>query len=315
MRISAAFLAFSAGLWAQVNTASLTGVVKDPTDAAVVTAKVTATQTATNLSRSVVTDNLGGYFFALLPVGDYAITVEAPGFKKTTAAVTLETAQKGRQDFTLAVGSVDTTVTVEGTVSQLSPQDASIGSVVDSNLVNRYPLLLRSWDDLLATIPGVQGIRYTDQGGGTSFGRTGGFNVHGVRSLQNNFMLDGIDNNSISENVQELTSQVVRPSVDAIQEFKVTTNPYAAEYGALAGRRHQRHYQERHQPDSRRACTSTCATACWMPTTSTPTVPAWPNPRTCRTSSAATWAEPSSRTACSTSSITKAPASAAAFRA
>ena len=79
------------------------------------------------------------------------------------------------------------------------------------------------------------GDRYTEQGGGTSFGRTGGINVHGARSLQNNFLLDGVDNNSISENVQELTSQVSRPSVDAIQEFKVVTSPYSAEYGRSPG--------------------------------------------------------------------------------
>ena len=106
---------------------------------------------------------------------------------------------------------------------------------MDNTYVSQMPLLLRNWDDLLSVVAGVQGQRYTDQGGGTSFGRTGGFNVHGVRSLQNNFILDGIDNNSISENVQELTSQVVRPSVDTIQEFKVITNPYSAEYGRSPG--------------------------------------------------------------------------------
>ena len=77
--------------------------------------------------------------------------------------------------------------------------------------------------------------RYTDQSGATSAGRTGGFSIHGVHSLQNNFMLDGIDNNSISENVQELTTEVARPSVDTIQEFRVITNPYAAEFGPAPG--------------------------------------------------------------------------------
>ncbi len=101
--------------------------------------------------------------------------------------------------------------------------------------VANLPLAIRNWDDLLALVPGVQGDRYTEQGGGTSFGRTGGINVHGARALQNNFLLDGVDNNSISENVQELTSQVSRPSVDAIQEFKVVTSPYSAEYGRSPG--------------------------------------------------------------------------------
>src|SRR6266513_2064902 len=76
-------------------------------------------------------------------------------------------------------------LTVESTVTQLSPQDASLGSVVDANYISRFPLLLRSWDDLLAVVPGVQANRFTSQGGGTSFGRTGGFSVHGIHSLQN----------------------------------------------------------------------------------------------------------------------------------
>ncbi len=112
----------------------------------------------------------------------------------------------------------------------LSTEDASIGSVVDNKYVTEYPLLLRSRDDLVNLVAGVQGQRYTDQGGSTSAGRTGGFNVHGIRQLENNFLLDGIDNNSISENVQELTTQVARPSVDALQEFKIIANPYSAEY-------------------------------------------------------------------------------------
>jgi hypothetical protein len=226
---------FALTLAAQVNTASLTGVVKDTSEAAIAKAKVTATSKETGVQRSTETDAVGNYFFPILPVGDYEVSVESQGFKKATVAVTLETGQKGRQDFAMSVGSLETSVTVESTVSQLSPQDASLGSVVDANYVSRFPLLLRSWDDLLAVVPGVQGTRFTTQGGGTSFGRTGGVSVHGVHSLQNNFLLDGIDNNSISENVQELTTQVVRPSIDTIQEFKVTTNPYAAEYGRSPG--------------------------------------------------------------------------------
>ncbi len=117
----------------------------------------------------------------------------------------------------------------------LNSNDATLGAVIPQMQVSNLPLAIRNWDDLLALVPGVQGDRYTEQGGGTSFGRTGGINVHGARALQNNFLLDGVDNNSISENVQELTTQVSRPSVDAIQEFKVVTSPYSAEYGRSPG--------------------------------------------------------------------------------
>ncbi len=113
---------------------------------------------ATNLERIAQTDASGYYFFAVLPVGTYDVTTEGAGFQPTKQIVTLETAQKGRPDFKLSVSQVQTAVTVDA---------------------------------------GLQVSRYTEQGGATSAGRQGGFNVHGVSSLQNNFILDGVDNNTI----------------------------------------------------------------------------------------------------------------------
>jgi len=226
---------FSLPAVAQVSTASLTGLVKDQSDAVLPNAQVALRNQATNAKQTAKSDERGYYVFPTVPVGVYKMTVELAGFKRAEQTVTLETAQRARQDITLQVGSLETTVVVEATAPQLSPQDASLGTVIDNSYVSQFPLLSRSWDDLLALVAGVQGGRFTEQGGGTSFGRTGGFNVHGIRSLQNNFILDGIDNNSISENVQELTTQVARPSVDAIQEFKIITNPYSAEFGRSPG--------------------------------------------------------------------------------
>ena len=142
---------------------------------------------------------------------------------------------RSRLDLSLAVGSIGETVTVEGVTPLLSTENAVLGTVVDSNEMDKLPLAIRNWDDLLALVPGVQSDRYTEQAGGTSAGRTGGVSVHGNRSLQNNFLLDGVANNSFSTNVQELTTQMSRPSVDAIDEFKVVTSPYAAEYGWSPG--------------------------------------------------------------------------------
>ena len=219
---------------AQVDRATVSGVVKDSDGGALPGATVIVTSLATSQEARQQTGEGGTYQVANLIPGRYRVDVELSGFKKSTQVVTLEVAQRARLDVELAVGSFAETVTVAES-TQLLASDATLGAVIPQIQVANLPLAIRNWDDLLALVPGVQGDRYTEQGGGTSFGRTGGINVHGARALQNNFLLDGVDNNSISENVQELTTQVSRPSVDAIQEFKVVTSPYSAEYGRSPG--------------------------------------------------------------------------------
>lgn len=230
-----ATMLWAASVFAQVNNASLTGLVSDPSGASVADAKVTAVNTATNFERTLSTSSDGYYTFATLPVGRYKITVEKQGFRQITSAITLATGDRGRLDLKLQVGAASETLDVTGTAPLLTTQDAMPGSVVDDATIHGAPLSARNWDDLLGLVPGVQADRYTEQGGGTAAGRTGGVNVHGIRSLQNNFVLDGVDNNSFSENVQELTTQIARPSLDAISEFKVSTNPYSAENGRSPG--------------------------------------------------------------------------------
>src|SRR6266478_3391941 len=222
--------------FAQVNTASLTGLVADPNGAAISNASVRAKNKSTNVEQSVTTDSSGYYTFASLPVGTYTVTAESQGFKKALREnVALEVGQKARLDYTLEVGTMSEAVMVTAGAPILTTQEATTGGVIENKLVTDLPLSARNWDDLIGLVPGVQADRYTEEGGGTANGRTGGANVHGVRSLQNNFVLDGVDNNSFSENVQELTTQIVRPSVDAIQEFKIATNPYSAENGRSPG--------------------------------------------------------------------------------
>src|SRR5712691_1920171 len=225
---------FAAGIAeAQVDRATLTGTVKDSTGAVIPSATVTIA--GPQAPSTTKTNSEGTYLVPSLVPGRYVVNAEAAGFQKSSQAVILEIGQKGRVDFTLGIGAATETVTVEGARGLLNTEQSSLGTVMDENKVAKLPLAIRNWDDLLALVPGVQGDRFTEQGGGTSFGRTGGINVHGARALQNNFLLDGVDNNSISENVQELTTQVSRPSVDAIQEFKVVTSPYSAEYGRSPG--------------------------------------------------------------------------------
>src|SRR6266851_2965839 len=225
---------FTAGVaQAQVDRATLTGTVKDSSGAVVPGATITITGPQ---APSVTTTNgEGTYLLLSLIPGRYVVSAELSGFQKSSQNVILEIGQKGRVDFTLGVGGASETVTVDAPRRLLNTEQSALGTVMDQGKVANLPLAIRNWDDLLALVPGVQGDRFTEQGGGTSFGRTGGINVHGTRSLQQNFLLDGVDNNSISENVQELTSQVSRPSVDSIQEFKVVTSPYSAEYGRSPG--------------------------------------------------------------------------------
>src|SRR5207237_1743984 len=137
--------------------------------------------------------------------------------------------------FRLTVGALEQNVIVEGASPIVNTEQATLGTVITQSEIAKLPLSLRNWDDLIGLAAGVQGDRYTEQAGSTAAGRTGGANVHGVRSLQNNFLLDGLENTSISENVQELTTQVSRPSVDSIGEFKVVTSAYSAEFGRSPG--------------------------------------------------------------------------------
>ena len=220
---------------AQVDRASLVGTIRDTQQAVMPGVTVTLRHVATNGITTLVTDRDGVYAAQGLLPGDYEVKAELTGFQTTTGTLPLQVGQRGRLDFTLSPGTVEQTITVEGTSPLLNTGSAVVGKVVNQVEVSKLPLAIRNWDDLIALVPGVQGDRYTEESGSTSAGRTGGVSVHGNRSLQNNFLLDGVDNNSISTNVQELSTQVSRPSVDAINEFRVVTSAFAAEYGRAPG--------------------------------------------------------------------------------
>jgi Carboxypeptidase regulatory-like domain/TonB-dependent Receptor Plug Domain/TonB dependent receptor len=219
----------------QAGVATLSGLVTDASRASIAGARVTARNQSTGISRSTVTDGSGYYNFASLPIGKYDISVEQAGFDSSQQAVMLDPSAKLRQDFQLFVSGTKATVNVIATPPELSRDDASIGTVVENQTIITTPLFMRNWDDLIRLVPGVQAQRYTEQSGGTASGRTGSFNIHGIDSLQNNFIMDGIDNNTFSENVQELSTEASRPSVDVISEFKVISSPYTAEYGRSPG--------------------------------------------------------------------------------
>jgi len=226
---------FSAGpLHAQVNTGTLSGLVLDPSGAAVANVSISLKSPDTGYTRVMQSASDGAYSMSNLPIGDYDLTATLSGFSTLQERVTIQVGERTRLDLHLTVGATGQTVEVQAGNS-LSLDDASIGTIVTNETIAETPLFLRNWDDLLRTVPGVQINRYTNQSGATSAGRTGDFNVNGVHSLQNNFILDGIDNNTFSENVQELSTEATHPSVDVISQFNVITSPYSAEYGRSPG--------------------------------------------------------------------------------
>jgi outer membrane receptor protein involved in Fe transport len=235
LALVAVFLLHAPAAWAQVDRATLTGIVRDPSDAVIPQAQVTVTNLANGVVAKTTTNNEGTYLVLNLLPGEYLVQAEMTGFQRFEQTIALEIGARSRLDISLPVGTIGEMVTVAGVTPLLSTESAALGTVVNSDEMQKLPLAIRNWDDLMAMVPGVQSDRYTEQAGGTSAGRTGGVSVHGNRSLQNNFLLDGVANNSFSTNVQELTTQISRPSVDAISEFKVITSPYAAEYGWAPG--------------------------------------------------------------------------------
>lgn len=228
------FVAVAAS-FAQVNTGSLSGLVLDPSGAAVAGTELTVSSGDTGYSRTGKSLADGAYSLPDLPIGNYTLIVTANGFQRTEQRVSIGVGERVRLDLHLTIGAADQTVEVSATGLELQRDDASIGMLVNSDVIQETPLYLRNWDDLLRVVPGVQISRYTNQSGATSAGRTGDFNVNGVHSLQNNFILDGIDNNTFSENVQELSTEATHPSVDVISQFNVITSPYSAEYGRSPG--------------------------------------------------------------------------------
>ena len=133
--------------------------------------KVSASNASTGYSREAETDTSSYYSFQDLPIGEYKVTVTQQDFAPVAEGFTLNTAEKARRDFVLKVGATESNVEVTAAATNLSPDDASIGIVIDNQTIQETPLYLRNWDDLLRMVAGVQINRYTQQSGATSAGR------------------------------------------------------------------------------------------------------------------------------------------------
>ncbi len=216
--VSLAHLAFG-------QTAAITGTVKDPSGGAISGVQITATQTATNEKRSATTDRDGSYVISLLPIGGYGVTAAISGFKTEQRTIELHVSDRSTVDFNLAIGEVSERVVVESGASLVQTESSSTGAVVDNKRIEEVPLNGRQFQNLAELVPGVN-----DPAFGSSLGFRGGINIDGAREEENGFLLDGVD---IVENV--VKSVALRPSVDFVDEFKVDTGTYSAEYGIFGG--------------------------------------------------------------------------------
>jgi hypothetical protein len=214
---------------AQVDTGTVLGTVKDSLGAVIPNAKVTIINQGTANATSALTRSDGTYVVTPLKIGTYRIEVEHAGFKKAqNAAFDLNIQQQAVVDFELQTGEVSQTVQVTSTVELLQTQSGSVGQVVDAKSVESLPINGRDWTTLATITPGVTqaqpGARADNQ-----------FAANGTRPAQNNYLLDGIDNNSNDVDFLSGKADVVKPPVDAISEFKLQTNNFSAEFGRAGG--------------------------------------------------------------------------------
>ncbi len=217
---------FSLNLIAQGPTASVTGDVRDPTGAVVAGAKVTALHTATGVSRSTLSDTSGGFVIPALPPGSYEFSAESSGFKRELrSGVVLQVDQQTRLDFQLQLGASSDVVNVEAGAPVTETESASTGEVIDNKKVVELPLNGRQFYSLALLAPGAY-----QPAENSTVGYRGGFNVAGANETNNNFSVNGIDNNDSGIN-----GPTFLPSIDSIQEFKLLTGIFPAEYGHSSG--------------------------------------------------------------------------------
>jgi len=225
----------SAALFLSVSVASaqtfgsITGEVHDPSGAVTPNTQVTATNIATNLSRSTSTNESGVYTFPDLIPATYQIRVTAPGFQTATSTVEIQVQQTARVDFALVVGQANQTVEVSALAAALTTENATVGTVIAERNINDLPLNGRNFLQLVALAPNVT---YGFTPAGIASSRQGGdrvnqnISVAGMRGTWNNYTLDGVADTDPNFN---LYIQV--PSIDALQEFKVQSGIYPAEFG------------------------------------------------------------------------------------
>ena len=201
----------------------------DKQNAAVAGAKVTLTNTATGVTASTMTDATGGYEFFTVRIGAYIVTAEKTGFSIALADnVQVSIGGRRRVDLTLEVGGLTETIEVTAMTAMLDTDTSQRGQVIRGDDLKQLPVINREYSALALLTTGVRPSALSSS-------REGSFNVNGLRSTFNNFLIDGVDNNAYGTSNQGFSNQVMQPTPDAVGEFQVVTNNMSAEYGRAAG--------------------------------------------------------------------------------
>ena len=227
----AALLFCATVVYAQIDTGAIVGTVRDSSGAALVKAAITLTNAATGVVQTTASNDAGQYQFSAVPPGKYSVKSSAPGFgTQVQNDIEIHVQSRPSVDFNLSIGEVTQVLEVQSTAQLLQTQSADVGGVVQERQIRDLPLNGRRYADLALLEPGVQ-KNLTNQNNQAP----DRFSSNGNLETQNYFSLDGVDNNSGSSNLQEGSVQVVQPPPDALQEFRVQTRTYSAEFGTSAG--------------------------------------------------------------------------------
>ena len=231
LSLLAIVLATSVAAHAQTGAASLTGLVTDESGASVPGAIVTATNQATSVAYTAVSNETGNYTILSLPVGTYVVKAELPSFKTvSTTPIQLEAMQTVRMDFKLELGSLEETVEVTGETQVLQTETATVGEVISGTTLQALPLNGRNAGQLALSLPGALTPNPGSFTGARNTGGGGRPYVNGNREQTNNYTIDGVDMN---ESIDNLIAY--QPSPDALAEISVETNNYSADTGNVAG--------------------------------------------------------------------------------
>ena len=226
----------------QAQTGRITGRVSDPSGAPIAGAAVRATETATNQERSTSTSSDGYYTLSSLLPGTYSVSVQTAGFKPTTnAAVQLLVDQDLRLDFSLQIGALTEEVVVTAQTPLLETETHSISQTIESKQIVNLPMLGRNAYSLGGLVPGVRVSRGMNDLPVDQIS-TSSVSINGAPGNANEFLLDGAPNTAPAQN-----QPIIYPNADSVQEFRVETNNFSAEYGTFSGRRLQRCNQSRNQ--------------------------------------------------------------------